>query len=176
MERFESHRKQPNESDDIVFARYQWNAEICQHFYGPLRILEVALRNSFDQAIGTKTNDHNWLTKIPESLGENQEDDVRAAHSFLNQRKRPVTQARVVQEMSFGFWTSLLNGRYETLFHSIGAKVFPGLPKTNEHVATPPTALKASEPFAIGSSTFGEYGIVPTSRTTTTKSLKQSAG
>lgn len=40
-----------------------------------------------------------------------------------------MTQPRVVQEMSFGFWTSLLNGRYEPLFHAIGAQVFPGMPR-----------------------------------------------
>lgn len=129
-ERFESHRAQANESDEIVFERYQWNAVICEHLYSPLRILEVVLRNSFDQAIATRTKDGNWLTKIPGWLRTNEQEDVQAAHDFLNERKRTVTQARVVQEMSFGFWTSLLNGRYETLFHGVGAHVFPGMPKS----------------------------------------------
>lgn len=130
IERFESHRRQSNEPDEIVFARYQWNAVICEHFYGPLRTLEVALRNSFDQAIAARTKDANWLTKIPEWLRESEREDIRKAHAFLNDRNRTITQARVVQEMSFGFWTSLLNGRYETLFHGIGATVFPGLPRS----------------------------------------------
>jgi hypothetical protein len=129
VERFESHRKHSNEPDEIVFARYQWNAMICGHFYGILSILEVTLRNSFDQAIATKTGDANWLTKVPAWLRESEQGDVRKAHDFLKDRNRNITQARVVQEMSFGFWTSLLNGRYETLFHGIGAKVFPGLPR-----------------------------------------------
>lgn len=129
-ERFESHRKQPNETDETVFQRYQWNAVICEHFYSPLRILEVILRNSFDQAIGVKTTDGNWLTKIPPWLRASEQGDVKSAHEFLSERKRAITQARVVQEMSFGFWTSLLNGRYETLFHGVGAQVFPGLPKS----------------------------------------------
>lgn len=130
VERFESHRKQPNEPDETVFARYQWNAVICGHFYGTLRILEVTLRNSFDQAIATRTGDANWLTKVPAWLRESEQADVRKGHTFLKDRNRNITQARVVQEMSFGFWTSLLNGRYETLFHGIGAAVFPGLPRS----------------------------------------------
>lgn len=130
VERFESYRRQPNEPDEVVFARYQWNAVICGHFYGTLRILEVTLRNSFDRAIATKTGDANWLTKVPAWLRESEQEDVRKAHSFLVARKRNITQSRVVQEMSFGFWTSMLNGRYEPLFHSIGAAVFPGMPRS----------------------------------------------
>lgn len=130
MERFESHRQNPNDSDEIVFARYQWNAVVCEHFYGPLRILEVTLRNSFDQAIAIRVQDGNWLTKIPGWLRESEQRDIREAHEFLNKRNRTITHARVVQEMSFGFWTSLLNGRYEPLFHAIGAQVFPGMPRS----------------------------------------------
>jgi hypothetical protein len=128
-ERFESHRRDANEPDDTVFARYQWNAVICEHFYSPLRILEVTLRNSFDQAIAMRTKDGNWLTKVPGWLRESEQADVQEAHKFLTERRRTVTQPRVVQEMSFGFWTSLLNGRYEPLFHGIGAHVFPGMPR-----------------------------------------------
>ncbi len=129
-ERFESHRKDANEPDEKVFERYQWNAVICEHFYSPLRILEVVLRNSFDEAISAKSGDRNWLTKVPSTLNEKQQAAVREAHAFLADRQRTITQARVVQEMSFGFWTSLLNGRYEQLFHAIGAQVFLGMPRS----------------------------------------------
>jgi hypothetical protein len=128
--RFESHRKSADESDEVVFARYQWNAEICEDFYAPLRILEVVLRNGFDEAIATRSKNVNWLTEVPQWLQPNGKGDVIAAHEFLKERNRPITQARVVQEMSFGFWTSLLNSKYETMFHSIGAQVFPGMPRS----------------------------------------------
>lgn len=128
-ERFESHRRTAGESDEVIFQRYQWNAEVCEHFYAPLRILEVVLRNSFNESISSKANDVNWLTAIPQWLQPNGREDVVKAHDFLKERNKPITQARVVQEMSFGFWTSLLNSKYETLFHAIGAKVFPTMPK-----------------------------------------------
>lgn len=132
VERFESHRKTASESDSVVFQRYQWNAALCEHFYAPLRILEVVLRNAFNEAIAGKAKppDPNWLTTVPQWLRENERNDIVAAHDFLKERKRPITQARVVQEMSFGFWTSLLNSKYETLFHAIGAQVFPGMPRS----------------------------------------------
>jgi hypothetical protein len=128
--RFESHRINAAEDDERVFRRYQWNAAISERFYVPLQTLEVVLRNRFDEAISAKSKDPDWLTKVPGWLQENGRNDVLKAHAFLAERKRPLTQARVVQEMSFGFWTSLLNGKYETLFHAIGAQVFPGMPRT----------------------------------------------
>ncbi len=130
VERFESHRKDATDSDEMVFARYQWNAAICENFYAPIRVLEVVLRNSYNDAIAAKTSNQDWLTTIPVWLKDSGKSDVIVAHEYLKERKKPITQARVVQEMSFGFWTSLLNSRYETLFHAIGAKVFPGIPRT----------------------------------------------
>jgi len=128
-ERFLSHKSNPSESDEMIFRRYQWNAAICEHFYGPLRVLEVVLRNSFDEAIGHKLNDRNWLTKEHALLRDKECEAIKAAHDYLTERNRVITQPRVVQEMSFGFWTSLLNSRYEPLFHAIGAQVFPGMTK-----------------------------------------------
>ena len=129
-ERFESYRKQPGDSDETIFLRYQWNASVCEGFYSPLRLLEVVLRNSFDRSLSERAGiGPNWLTTVPQWLQENGRADVGKAHDFLTQRRMAITQPRMVQEMSFGFWTSLLNSRYETLFHGIGAKVFPGMPK-----------------------------------------------
>ena len=130
-ERFESHRHASTESDELVFERYQWNACICESFYAPLRVLEVVLRNGFNDAISDRCNNPSWLIAVPQWLQPNGKEDVQKAHKFLLERGRPVTQARVVQEMSFGFWTSLLNSKYETLFHGIGARVFPGMPKSS---------------------------------------------
>jgi hypothetical protein len=135
-ERFESHRAKAGEPDEIVFARYQWNAEICEKFYAPLRVLEVVMRNSFDAAIAVRVKDANWLMTVPPWLGEFERADVAAAHRFLRDRNRQLTQGRVVQEMSFGFWSSLLNSRYETLFHGIGAQVFPNLERKLRFRAT----------------------------------------
>jgi hypothetical protein len=129
VDRFESNRRTEVESDATIFSRYQWNAEISENFYGPLQVLEVVLRNSFERAISLKIKDSQWLTKIPEWLRSSEQEAIRKAHQFLLDRNRPTTQARVIQEMSFGFWTSLLNGKYETLFHSIGAEAFPGMPR-----------------------------------------------
>jgi hypothetical protein len=128
-ERFDSHRLASDETDERVFLRYQWNAEVSECYYAPLRVLEVVLRNRFDLGVAANFRNPDWLLAVPGWLGETGQQDVRKAHAYLAERGREVTQARMVQEMSFGFWTSLLNGRYESLFHALGARVFPGLPR-----------------------------------------------
>jgi hypothetical protein len=128
LDRFESHRASSSDSDETVFRRYRWNAMICEHFYAPLRILEVVTRNSFDAAISSKLGNPHWLTSVPQWLQPNGRDDVKYSLDTLAERSRPITQGRMVQEMSFGFWVSLLNSKYETLYHGIGARVFPGMP------------------------------------------------
>jgi len=129
LERFESHRAGLLEPDEIVFLRYQWNAELSECYFAPLRVLEVVLRNGFNQAIAANFRNPDWLTAIPPWLLVSGQESVRNAQQYLRERSRPVTQARVVQEMSFGFWTSLLNGRYESLFHAVSTRVFPGMPR-----------------------------------------------
>jgi hypothetical protein len=54
-------------------------------------------------------------------------ESISDAHESLKKSTRTITNDLVVQELSFGFWTSLLNSKYETLFHAVGAKVFPSM-------------------------------------------------
>jgi hypothetical protein len=128
--RFESHRNAAGDSDDLIFARYQWHAALCEQYYTPLQILEVALRNGFNEAM-MPIFGAEWLTSVPQWLRQNERDDISKSYQFLRDRSRPITQCRMVQEMSFGFWVSLLNSEYETLFHKLGSRVFPGLPKAS---------------------------------------------
>ena len=42
-----------------------------------------------------------------------------------------MTENFLVSEMKFGFWTSLLNSRYDRLWPKIIGEVFPNMPKTS---------------------------------------------
>ena len=87
-----------------------------------------------DAAIRVKNP--NWMLHDPGWFQEQAKEKWDKAHATLAERStRPITHDRVVQELSFGFWTSLLNSKYETLFHGIGAKVFPCMPSPTRKVA-----------------------------------------
>ncbi len=133
--RFESHRASNFDSDEKIAARYLWNGELAESFYRPLQILEIVYRNAMDSAIREK--DKNWLMVSPGWFQPYATDSLDEARASLKERStRPLTHDRIVQELSFGFWTSLLNSKYETLFHGIGEKVFPALPSRTRKVAS----------------------------------------
>ena len=90
---------------------------------------EVAFRNNLHSQIGSAIGQPQWI--LAESgifYGEEQEATKKAKKS-LGLDRLPVTEDYLVSEMKFGFWTSLLNSRYETLWHRIIADVFPNMPK-----------------------------------------------
>lgn len=113
----------------MLLARYRWNAELSECLYGPLQVLEVLFRNSLDAPIGVNVKNSDWLTSVPLWVPQEMQDNVRKAHERLS-KTTGITHARMVQEMSFGFWTSMLNSKFEVMFHKIGAAVFPGMPRS----------------------------------------------
>jgi hypothetical protein len=126
--RFESYRETADEADEVLFARYQWNAEVSECFYATLTVLEVLMRNRLSEAIAVNFRNPNWLTSAAAWLGDEQKNDVEEGIRYLAKRGHPITQDRMVQEMSFGFWTSLLSRHYEVLiFRNIAAGAFPGM-------------------------------------------------
>jgi hypothetical protein len=133
--RFESHRASNFDTDALIFQRYRWNVELSESLYGPLQVLEVLYRNAMDNAIRTK--DKNWLLSIPGWLQQYGLESINEAHESLKERlSKPLTHDLIVQELGFGFWTSLLNSKYETLFHAIGSKVFPSMPSPQRKIAS----------------------------------------
>ena len=46
-------------------------------------------------------------------------------------QNKPIEPDRIIAELTFGFWTSLLDRRYERLWHQIIRTTFPHMPRTN---------------------------------------------
>jgi hypothetical protein len=132
--RFESHRSSNFDTDEKVLARYKWNVQLSEGLYHPLQVLEIVFRNALDSAIRAKNP--NWMLHDPGWFQPQAKERWSKARATLTERStRPLTHDRMVQELSFGFWTSLLNSKYESMFHSIGASVFPGMPSPTRKVA-----------------------------------------
>ena len=55
---------------------------------------------------------------------------IQSAKADLSQRAKVVTEDFLIAELRFGFWTSLLDARYDKLWHKIVIDVFPHMPKT----------------------------------------------
>ena len=86
---------------------YHWNTEISAALYGPLQGLEVAMRNAVHRELSTVYGAF-WYDHPALPLSPVAKILLRDAKATIAQRQKPVIPPRVVAELSFGFWVSLL--------------------------------------------------------------------
>ncbi len=113
-------------------AHYKANIEISETFYPMLSILEIALRNNLDFQLKRKFNDDNWFenSEFIKIVSRFQIDRVSEARNNIFREKKTITTGKIISELSFGFWTSLLDSKFEkTLWKNIRL-AFPNCPKS----------------------------------------------
>ena len=111
-ERLESYR--PSNGDDIsMLTTYLYNIALCEALYPALNFLEVSLRNSLHLHVGQFYGSLTWYL-LPGALETAQQRDVQKATQRIVGRGKDATPGRVVSELNFGFWVSLLSSGYET--------------------------------------------------------------
>jgi len=126
--RFDSYKKNVSTNREAL-GRYIWNTSICESLYPSFQILEVGFRNAVHHEIAKSAKDQNWLINELSFLYEDEKEAIKSSKKSLMQRTGPITEDFLIAEMSFGFWTSLLDARYETMWHKIIAEVFPNMPR-----------------------------------------------
>jgi hypothetical protein len=120
--------------DDIfnkAIEHYKANIEVSETFYPLLAILEVGLRNQMDYQLTRKFNNEAWYddNRFIKIVSRFQIDRITDARNSILREKKEITPGRIVSELSFGFWTSLLDSRFEkTLWKNLRLS-FPNCPK-----------------------------------------------
>lgn len=112
--RIESYRLK-GDNDLDVLVRYVWNSCLCEALYPSLQTLEIALRNTLHTNIGAYYKNPLWLYDDPPMVDEWGTVAVQCATDEIVKNGKAVEPGRLVAELSFGFWTSLLDRRYERL-------------------------------------------------------------
>ena len=110
---------------------YKANIEISESFYPLLSILEIGLRNNIDSQLKRKFEEENWFENpdFIKIVSRFQIDRVSEARNSILQKKKRVSSGKIISELSFGFWTSLLDSKFEmTLWKNIRL-AFPNCPK-----------------------------------------------
>ena len=123
-------RKHDNRFDQAI-EHYKANIEISESFYPLLSILEVGLRNQMDWQLTRKFNTEAWFDNndFIKIVSRFQIDRITDARNSILREKKEVTPGRIISELSFGFWTSLLDSRFEkTLWKNLRLS-FPNCPK-----------------------------------------------
>lgn len=105
-------------SKDVGFeasVNYFWNISLCESLYPALDAFEVTLRNAIHHAATFLYGTEMWfdLTGI---LKLGQPKQIHLAKQALRSQRKPLTAGRIIAELRFGFWTSLLSGPYHSTF------------------------------------------------------------
>ncbi len=130
-ERLELYLRHHNNDFDKAVEHYKANIEISESFYPMLSILEVGLRNNIDYQLTRKLNDENWFENndFIKIVSSYQIDSISEARKNIHREKKVVTAGKVIAELSFGFWTSLFDSRFEMTLWKNLRLAFPNCPK-----------------------------------------------
>ncbi len=112
------------------YVYYNWNTALSESMYSSMQTLEIALRNTINNNASRHFNNSNWFEsnwfEDPAILGQSTREKVHSAKSILKQQNKNLSSGRILAELSFGFWTSLFNKKYDqVLWHKIIKKTFP---------------------------------------------------
>lgn len=118
-------------SDASMLVRYAWNTMLSESLYPSLQMLEVGLRNTIHNAMTREFGREDWFDK-PDLLRHHHDlDAIRSAKAALTRQRKSHDAFRVVAEVKFGFWTSLLDKRYErALWQKLLKTTFPHVPRS----------------------------------------------
>lgn len=130
-DRLEPYLNRHKANIDKAILHYKSNILISESFYPLLAILEVGLRNSIDYQLINRFNDRRWYENMEfiRIASRFQIDRISDAKTNILSEKKEITPGRIISELTFGFWTSLFDVRFEmTLWKSLRL-VFPNCPK-----------------------------------------------
>lgn len=144
--RLQSYLASQKANPQKAVALYRQNIALARSFYPILSSLEVALRNSIDKQCSAHFADPDWLTnqktgfmvdpRLTYTLRGRQRTNnflkksVEDAESKLIRQGRPVTQGRIISELTFAFWTELFAKTHYSLLKGVPIRAFANLPST----------------------------------------------
>jgi len=116
-ERLGSYKYSDNDSMELILRRYIFNVKVSEALYPVLSALEIALRNNIHNAVA-KIKGENWLLLEYEQqkiLSANERNLLIEAYNKLSKKHSnlPVTESRLVAELTFGFWVNLCKKSYK---------------------------------------------------------------
>ena len=99
--------------DDLESAvNYLWNLALAESLFCSLNMVEIALRNALHDTLTHHFGVPAWYDRRG-ILEPNQRKDVDGVKGRIVRRGDPVTPDRVVSELTFGFWVTLLSRTYD---------------------------------------------------------------
>ena len=120
-----------------AIQHYKCNLKIAEACYPSLSILEVSLRNALSRELETMTGREDWYVEfstIPELHNLNKY--ITQATIQIANRHEIVTPSKIVEELTLGFWVSLMDSEYERILWKDLRRAFPYLSKARRQRRT----------------------------------------
>ncbi len=128
LTKYQEQSTSKNETE--LLGLYLWNLALSESLYPSLQMLEIALRNRLYEVISSFYKVGNWLEQHHPLFLKEQE-RVQEAIKKIRKNGKKISPDRIISELSFGFWTSLFDSRYEhkqLLWPTLLKPVFPYMP------------------------------------------------
>lgn len=131
LERLNPYLKKHENDFDKAIEHYKANIRISEAFYPLMSIIEIGLRNNVNEQLTRRFKTEKWyenadFIKVVSSYQIGRIEDARK--SILISKKE-ITSGRIISELTFGFWTSLFDSKYDkTLWKNLRFS-FPNCPK-----------------------------------------------
>lgn len=102
---------------DKTIQHYKANISISEAFYPLISILEVSLRNKIHHQLIKKYNTDEWFEHqdFIMTASSFQIRRITEARNSILRKKKTVSSGRIIAELTFGFWTSLFDTKYEKI-------------------------------------------------------------
>lgn len=115
---------------DRALRLYIWNALVGEAFHLPVQSVEVALRNRINRHLINLYGEKWWQeNSFLNMAGRDRAADIEVALLRIRNRGAALETGQIVATLSFGFWASLLQKRYNpALWGGRLQAAFPHLP------------------------------------------------
>lgn len=130
-ERLDAYRHRAEGNGNLnLFCHYAWNIALSESLYPTLQALEVILRNTLHDAARSHFDRDDWFDDVKVIHHRHEVGALEKARSKLRRERKQPDAGRIIAELNFGFWTSLLDRRYEqVLWPAIIKDAFPHMPR-----------------------------------------------
>jgi hypothetical protein len=119
-------------SDNKAIIGYQCNIELSEVFYPCIAVFEIALRNAIHRELTALFGREDWYVMFAETLGLSAlNKDISRAMRHISERGERLYSAKIVAELTLGFWVKLFNVEYERILWKNLRKVFCNMPKSD---------------------------------------------
>lgn len=98
-----------------MLVDYFWNIALAESLYPTLHAVEIALRNTVHTTLTNRYQSQRWWhDKSIRMISTQYKHITDAEAKYFNKYQAPITPGKLVSELNFGFWTTIMSGPYES--------------------------------------------------------------